>query len=368
MKCKTFKIKPILIGLISLSYSGLLFADTMAAPKPTEVSKPEKKFDVKFNGFFSAVGGRIFNSGLVQPLGATSFTTPAYIADWNNAGVYSRTFSLNPESRLGLQSDIVFTPDLSITGQAVVRGASLGPNIQWLYGTYKFNDHFKFQVGRKRIPFYFYSEFQDVGIAYPWITPPAELYGWAATNYNGANLNYSTSVNTLSSTDTTSVNWKNLRGGDFTLSKGVFTTRLVYLKTDPVTYDKDTDASTRTHQRSYGIAMNLNFEKLSILTEVTELDSNYYENFYKVYAPASSFGIGYQIGKWTPFVNYARYWERTDQPDLYTPSKFDRYSFTMRYDINANSAIKMQVDRSQDHTLNFTGYNTIGRISYDMVF
>ena len=49
------------------------------------------------------------------------------------------------------------------------------------------------QVGRKRIPLYYYSDFQDIGLSYPWVSPPPELYGWEVTNYNGGSLRYNDS-------------------------------------------------------------------------------------------------------------------------------------------------------------------------------
>ncbi|MEJ7806561.1 MAG: hypothetical protein WKG03_11675, partial [Telluria sp.] len=89
---------------------------------------------------------------------------------------------------------------------------------------------------------------------------------------------------------------------------------------------------------------------------------------YRVTAPAMTIGAGYHYGSWTPFVNYARYTERTSDLEIYAPQSFNRASVTLRYDIDARSAVKAQVDRQKDVTRNFGGDSTVVRIAYDRLF
>ncbi len=46
----------------------------------------------------------------------------------------------------------------------------------WAYADYNFNDRNKLRLGRFKGPFYMISEYEDVGYAYPWVTPPQEVY------------------------------------------------------------------------------------------------------------------------------------------------------------------------------------------------
>ncbi|UUZ56519.1 hypothetical protein LP419_15955 [Massilia sp. H-1] len=64
----------------------------------------------------------------------------------------------------------------------------------------------------------------------------------------------------------------------------------------------------------------------------------------------------------------ARYTERTDQPDMYAPQSYRRASLTLRYDIDAKSAFKVQADRQKDVTHNFGGDVTVLRLAYDRLF
>lgn len=78
-----------------------------------------------------------------------------------------------------------------ITGQAVTRGARNGKvNLEWIYLSHEVSDKLTVQLGRKRIPFFYYSDSQDVGLAYPWIHLPPQMYGWEVVNYNGVSLYY----------------------------------------------------------------------------------------------------------------------------------------------------------------------------------
>lgn len=52
----------------------------------------------------------------------------------------------------------------------------------------------KLQIGRKRLPLYYYSDFQDVGYAYNTVRPSPDVYGWDIVNYNGASLSTTRSL------------------------------------------------------------------------------------------------------------------------------------------------------------------------------
>ncbi|WP_214279268.1 hypothetical protein, partial [Escherichia coli] len=39
-------------------------------------------------------------------------------------------------------------------------------------------------------PLYYYSDFLYIGTAYPWVRPPADVYGWPIYAYDGMNAAY----------------------------------------------------------------------------------------------------------------------------------------------------------------------------------
>jgi hypothetical protein len=177
-------------NLTSLAVAGLcLLAGTDTWAQEAGQSK------LKVSGFLSLAGGQVMKGQLdadyVNYGGTHSINgvaCPCFIGDWSNAGIYGKTFSLTPESCAGVQANYALTDKVKLAGELVVRGTNGTPDLTWAYVGYKFAPNWEVQLGRKHIPLYYYSHFQVIGVAYPWVGPPSELYGWDAANYNGASL------------------------------------------------------------------------------------------------------------------------------------------------------------------------------------
>lgn len=349
--------------------------------------------DFKITGFLSIVGGKVFSGSLdanyAGPTQIDGHDCPCYIADWSNAGVYTKDASLRPESRVGIQATYKPNPQTTLVGQLVSRGSDAPPNLQWAYAGYRINKSWEVQVGRKRIPLYYYSDFQDAGVAYPWASPPPELYGWEATNYNGASLRYNGSIGEANLAATlfagrekvkdslyqklyysgkTEVTWKKLIGADLEVSRGPVTARAIYMQADVHNLNLDNALDNTAALKAYGVAVNLDFDEWFILSEITQLSRDFTADQYQVKAPALTLGAGIHLGQWTPFINFAKYTEKSSDLSLYLPQSFRRTSLTLRYDLGSNSAIKAQLDRNVDVTNNFGGTVRVFRISYDHVF
>lgn len=358
------------------------WADDLSSNSPLAIS-----------GFISVIGGKIFNGQLddhyvgSKNIGGTS--CPCYIADWANSGVYNKTFSLTPESHAGIQADYSATTNLYFSGQLVTRGTDIPPNVQWAYLGYHFNDEWEIHIGRQRIPIYYYSTFQDVGVAFPWITPPPELYGWEANNYNGASLRYNTNINgtninasafvgsekvnnsayyQLFLSGDTVVTWKNIIGGDVKITNGPLILRADYLQTIAKDVNTDNFVNSTANLKMYGLAANLDFNSWFILSELTQLSRDFSQPNYTIRAPAYTLGAGIRYANWTPFLNFASYTEHTDNALLYQPQSYRRVSLTLRYDLDQSSAIKAQLDHNVDVTENLGGTVNLYRLSYDRVF
>jgi hypothetical protein len=372
--------RPIFKGLTTLAAALCLAHGSAVLAQGTEEAK------LKVSGFVSIVGGQVLDGSLdanysgLDPINGVA--CPCYIADWSNGGVYNKNFSLTPESRAGVQFNYSLTDKANLVAQVVVRGTNGTPDLTWAYAGYKLSKNWEVQVGRKRIPLYYYSDFQDIGVAYPWISPPPELYGWDATNYNGGSVRYTASygdTNVTSSlfagredvdkslywklydADNVKVSWKNILGGDLEISRGPLTVRGVYMSADV-----DTDG-LEAALKAYSVAVNLDMDDWFVLSEVSKLTRESSTPGYSYDAPAASIGVGIRMGKWTPFLNYAQYVESTSDP-VYVPATYRRTSATLRYDLDSSSGIKVQLDRNNDVTSNLGGTTTVFRISYDRVF
>jgi hypothetical protein len=358
------------------------------------------------SGFLTLAAGRVFSGTNNDPGYALGFDGPSYVADYANRGVYESGdgITIGPDSKLGLQGMARFNDRFSVTGQVVARGARDGKvNMEWLYGNAKLNENFTVQIGRKRLPLFYYSETQDVGFAYPWVHLPQQLYGWEIVNYNGVNLLYrdswgdwSSTINVFGGSETKKENgfweiyygkdyqvdsrWSNLMGAEINLARDWFEGRFVYIQSDiqnkwvtdgGTTFDPD----PAPKQQIYGLAFNADYENWVVRTEFQYINRREAdeEDFGKM------LGVGYRVGNFLPMVTYARYDQKYIEGGVNNYFTIDEeghstLSFLVRWDVTKSSDIKLQVERWDDRSE--AGYNAITpyagadliTVSYDTVF
>lgn len=83
-----------------------------------------------------------------------------------------------------------------MTAQLVGRGnTDFDTKFEWAYLSYEFNDQWKINLGKLRIPFYLYSDYLDVAYAYHWLRPPTTVYqSTSFDTYEGASVLYESSL------------------------------------------------------------------------------------------------------------------------------------------------------------------------------
>ncbi len=359
------------------------------------------------SGFLTVAAGKIVggtkDNAAINP-NYLGYKGPHYISDWAQGGVYEGDgLQYKPDTRLGLQGSAIFTPKFSVTAQVVARGARDGKvDLEWLYGSYKFTDKLTLQVGLKRLPILYYSESQDVGVSYPWVHLPPDLYGWEVVNYNGANLMYRDQIGNWSYTanlfaggevnkntgfqklsngrDTkTNVRWTKLIGGDLTASNDWFETRVGYFQTNAENGIVNTNEyEPKYRQKVYTLGFIIDYKNLIVRNEYYfgDLSSIEEKDYAQVYA------IGYRIGKFTPMFTYGNYYTRyavggpLNGYSHDDEERHDTRSISVRYDLSTSSALKLQYDVYRDRSgANFltsgavaNGNSRLLTISYDLVF
>lgn len=96
-------------------------------------------------------------------------------------------------SRLGGQFTYYIRDDLEATAQvkAAADQDSWGLDLDWLYLAWHTTDRLTLRAGRLRNPVYMYSETLNVGVTYPWLRLPDEVYfQLQIPNYEGFDLLY----------------------------------------------------------------------------------------------------------------------------------------------------------------------------------
>jgi hypothetical protein len=380
---------------------------------------------VAANGYAAEANGIEYSGSGFMTLGAgkmlggtranvSDYNCPCFNADYAQGGIYDGRSSLQwrPDSKIGVQGSASLD-SFSLTAQVVARGADTGSvGLEWLYGSYKLNDKITFQLGRKRLPMFYYSDVQDVGVALPWAHLPPQLYGWEAVNYNGINVRYqdkfgdwSATMNLLAGNETrkesgywkvyygrqnrTDVKWSNILGGDLLLSKDWFEGRFVYIQSDTQTqivngtwdptipgYDQTTINASFSpdppyKQKIYGIALNADYQDWLVRTEYIYIDrpGAYWKDY------ASIVGVGYRYEKWQPMITHSRYWGAAVVAQGGDPNGLEGHrtiALTLRYDLTTSSDLKLQYDRQDDQSgPNWTpnyGNARLLTFTYDMVF
>lgn len=107
---------------------------------------------------------------------------------------YSQNWSAGVDSRLALQLDAKFTPQLSAVVQAVSQlryDNSYMPTLEWANIKYDFTSDFSARLGRIVMSTFLASDYRNVGYAYPWVRPPLDVYNMMPVNTNdGADASY----------------------------------------------------------------------------------------------------------------------------------------------------------------------------------
>ena len=307
--------------------------------------------DINVNGFGSLVAGRVTEGD-------------EFLADYPKTGIHDKDWSLYPDSTLGLQISAYFLEDFSFIAQFVANSASdPDVDVDWLYLNYQINSELSVQLGRKRLPIYYYSDFFDVGYAYYWIRPPADLYTWQITNYNGISLLYEKSLGDWDSsiklyygneesednellsllfTVPVDENWNDMVGIVGTMANDWLDIRLSYMES---LVNRDINGVTvirDTKQHFLGFSFNLSLAELQVLSEINNYqrpDNNIEINSYMI-------SFGYQIGDFTPHITRSAF-----EQDV-NATGYDEKHYTstlgLRWDFYKNTAFKVQFDKVVD--------------------
>lgn len=97
----------------------------------------------------------------------------------NGAG-YSRTWSADVDTRLGLQISADVSPKLSAVFQVITQQRydnSYMPTVEWANLNYAMTPDFNIRLGRIAMPTFLVGAYRNVGYAVPWARPPVQLYG-----------------------------------------------------------------------------------------------------------------------------------------------------------------------------------------------
>ncbi len=100
-----------------------------------------------------------------------------YIGSLGDRGI-TEDLTFETDSRFGLQISSDVAENMSVVAQLLGTGVDGNFNaiVEWAYIDYEINDIASVHVGKIKQPVYLVNDYVEVGYAYPWIRPPAEVY------------------------------------------------------------------------------------------------------------------------------------------------------------------------------------------------
>ena len=135
--------------------------------------------EVRFSGFGQVVAGKMLHKG--EGFAETSYEDNNYDSDVN----------VEKDSLIAVQVDADLGSRVTATAQVMAAGdRDFHPQVSWAYLNARLGKGFSAKVGRQRIPLYRYSDFLDVGYAYPWVRPPVAMYNQPWSNADMVNLTH----------------------------------------------------------------------------------------------------------------------------------------------------------------------------------
>lgn len=315
------------------------------------LSNSSVQAEIKFNGFGSLVTGRVTEGD-------------EFLADYPKTGIYDNDWSLTPDSTLGLQLSSYFTDEFSFIAQIVANAASDSDvDVDWLYLNYHFTPELSVQLGRKRLPLYYYSDYFDVGYAYYWIRPPADLYTWQITNYNGISLlfeknlgDWDSSINLYYGNEDSEDNellgllfgvpvdesWNDMVGIVGTLSNEWLDTRFSYMEGLVNRDINSVNVINDIKQKFLGLSINLSLSELQVLSEFNKYKRP--DNGIKI--DTYMISVGYQIGEFTPHITRSAFEQEINAAG--NDEKHHTTTIGVRWDLYTNTALKLQYDEVVD--------------------
>lgn len=332
--------------------------------------------DLNVSGFGSIVGAKVVNGD-------------GYMADYPNLGSYDDEWDVGQESRLGIQINSALDDKTNLTMQVMSRANNeYQPSVEWLFIKHSLLDDLDIQAGKLRLPVYYFSEYMDVGYAYPWVRIPSDTYSLDVTSFNGLKVNYRTYI------------------GDLNMTASVFAGRQNNMHSELMSYLFNADIS-RDFRHLQGIALDFSWNDTLLRTTYTEADMvetagvtvsdaikisftdvylqqsfgnltmmleyNKYDPYYESYFAS----VNYRMGNETYYLMWSKF-------DLDLPfEEHDTSSLGVRHEVSAKTAVKFDVSYFNDEGFNpFTnqpnpvyhadndsnGDATIVSIGFDFIF
>ncbi|WP_462154250.1 porin [Pseudoalteromonas piscicida] len=339
---------------------------------------------VDISGYGSIIAGKTLGS-VDDPLNPGQKRDEILTADFYDVGQYDNDLTFKAESILAVQAIAKLNDEFSITAQLVAKGVDdFSPEFDWYYLTYQANDNLRFMAGRRNIPMYYYSEYSEVGYAYPWMRPPANLYWWQVTQFDGLTAMYDFQFadysNTISffygneyskdnkemlyydklyggNARTVNEYWTDITGMNWSIVGDNFELRFVYFQNDRDRETIQQDGSINPYQpfsqTFLGLGGSVQIHNFTLLFDANFVE---YDDSAGTEFPTYLISVVYNWGDYQPYISYSKADHKRSKVPTDDLEEHYMLSYGVRYNFMPSAAFKVQYDNFIDQGHKPTGW------------
>ena len=332
------------------------------------------------------LGSRIHVNGFLSAGVAKTNTTANY--NIPDHGSINNNINYTANSLVGLQIIGDITRQFSAVVQLVANGDNTNGNqpyhvkAEWAFLRYAATPGLQFRAGRFRLPAFMYSDTEEVGYTYPWVTLPNEVYrivpfnnmngfdmiyslplgnsGWVLSfqPYVGENQSqydlYTNDASFIPSGTTATFDENDLLGGVVSMSNQYLTLRANYTRVNLNGYIPNLPSLNNTNlslfhnvpASFYSVGAKFDYHHFLAVSEYAHRNTPD-----QLAALTGYYGmVGYRIGKFLPNLTYAHI-DTTNTHELITtegaelPEAQRSYTAGLDYYINSNVVAKVGVSQ-----------------------
>ncbi|MCL9783783.1 hypothetical protein M9194_20365 [Vibrio sp. S4M6] len=282
-------------------------------------------------------------------------------------------------SLVGLQLNYQFSDSTSVGVQGLAQGAeNWSTEITWAYLKHRFDSGITVRAGRLGVPLYIYSDYIDVGYAYPWARTPVNVYGLMPfTSYTGTDATYSFDLDvaslrvqsfvgsTTSDTNFGETDFPLIYGLNLTLNYDDMMFRVIGGKANGLTINNGNSNATNSYdllinnntslvvgtlndENAFFVGSGFAYDDGDYLV-ISELIRQYTAGMYPDWN-SGYITLGYYIEEFLPYVT-AGFIRSTDDDlresnstsQLFFNTMYNTYSLGVRWDVYENIALKGDV-------------------------
>ena len=310
-------------------------------------------------------------------------------------------------NHVGLQASSQVSDELEMTMVLQAHGGheKYAVKVEWVYASYSMTEDFTVRLGRIKGPFFMVSEYKEVGYAYPWVTPPQEVYStnpiegvvgpdlvyqkavgnwdWLFELYAGNGKNEATALPNVADTGVitkgASVDFSTngMLGFNTTFGTQGISFRAGYFSTK---VDVDSFGIKDETGTFGGVGMIIDWRNILVYSEYIVRDTQNSTNMNQAFPDqtAGYITFGYRFGDFMPYMTVASM-DKGKDASVYA-LKQSSYTIGFRYEAGSTAALKFeatQVKTGDTGTLGAYGLfddpikNNKGNViaaSFDLIF